>query len=176
MAAKLPIELSNGEITLREPNMVAERTRRPIMTQMGRMGEVAEAAEAATTENARRLAAGEEVSTKLPELELMSELYDYNDLIAVAMIRAWTYKGVKDEAGLWTFDPDADDATIMPITAEALAGLPGGDYDAILKITAPYALELVPSFGVDPDPKVGTGSSSESNGLSTAELQILDTP
>lgn len=68
-------------------------------------------------------------------------LYAFNDLVAVAVISEWS----------WDF----------PVSLDGLLDLPAGDYDAVLKITAPLVSDLMPSFEPDPDADSPTVPSDE---------------
>ena len=63
---------------------------------------------------------------------------EFNDLLAVALVEEWSF--------------DA------PITVEGLLELPGRTYDDVRRLVTPFLGELIPDFGVDPDPKATTGS------------------
>ncbi len=166
----------NGWIELRDPRLVAEKHRRPIMAQMAEMGKVAESAEKAVelAKIAEETGDTSGLASSVDD-DVMDALYRYNDRVALALIRKWSYTGVPDENGVWEFTGDEGDK-IIPVRLETLPCLPGEDYDAILKVTAPKALELMPSFGVDPNPKATTESSDESGGHSAAESPTPDIP
>jgi hypothetical protein len=72
------------------------------------------------------------------QLQFFSE---WNDALAIALIENWSFG---DE-----------------VTLDALLDLPGGTYDEIRNITAPYVSELMPSFGPTDDPKAPTEHSNE---------------
>jgi len=166
----------NGWIELREPRLVPEKLRRPIMSQMADMGKVAQQADDAVKAAELRAQLGEPGGVVGIDDELMQALYRYNDLIAVALVREWSFKGKPNphDNGAWEFTGVAEDRFI-PISMETLGTLPGEDYDAILKIVSPMAMELMPSFGVDPDPKATIGNSDESAGHSVEESPTQST-
>jgi hypothetical protein len=74
----------------------------------------------------------------------LSNLFGLNDLIAVALVAGWSFA--------------------HPITLDGLLELSGSAYDDILKAVAPKTIELMPNFGVDPDPKVPIENSDDSLG------------
>ena len=109
-------EIGDGWVELRDPKHVSERNRRPIIAKATSMKAVAD-----------RVTSDDESFT---EDEFLS-LYAFNDLVAVALIREWSFD--------------------VPVTLDGLLDLPAGDYDAVLKLTAPLVTELMPSFEPDPD-------------------------
>ena len=80
------------------------------------------------TAAARAVGGGTEVS----EDEILA-LFSFNDLVAIALI------------GEWSWD--------SPITTEGLLDLPSHTYDEVLRLTAPFLIDLMPSFEVDADPE-----------------------
>jgi len=68
--------------------------------------------------------------------EDMNQLQVLNDLVAIALVSKWSF--------------EAD------ISLDGLLDLPSGSYDELLAIVAPQVGELMPNFGVNPDPKVLT--------------------
>lgn len=83
-----------------------------------------------------------DVDFRRPTAEQLDKLNDANDLLAVILISSWS------------FDDD--------VTVEAIADLPGPDYDEILRLVAPMFMKVCPSFQVDPDPDSPTSPSSSS--------------
>jgi hypothetical protein len=71
----------------------------------------------------------------------LSSLFGLNDLIAVALVSSWSFE--------------------HPVTLDGLLELSGAAYDDILRIVAPKTAELMPNFGVNPDPKALTENSSD---------------
>lgn len=65
----------------------------------------------------------------------------FNDLLAIAMIDEWSFP--------------------HPITLEGIQELPSRTYDEIRNTVAPFVSELIPDFGVNPDPKAITENSTE---------------
>jgi hypothetical protein len=120
--------VNDGWVLLRDPRLVSERSRRPIIAKMTTMQAVAEKV------------TGE--GTTVDEAEF-NALYAFNDLVAIALIKEWSWD--------------------VPVTIDGLLDLPAADYDAILKITAPLVSELMPSFSPDGanDPESPTVPSVE---------------
>ena len=114
-------EVPNGWIQIRDPKTITERMRRPIIARASNMSALVD------------LADGE---APLSDVEKMLE---FNDLVAVTMIAAWS------------FDGDVNVDTLLDLEVET--------YDAIQKKTSEYVSQLMPSFEVDPDPLVITESS-----------------
>ena len=63
---------------------------------------------------------------------------EFNDLVAVAMISEWSFE--------------------FPVSLDGMLDLPSKTYDDIRKVVSPYINELIPDFGVDPDPKATSDS------------------
>jgi len=76
--------------------------------------------------------------------EMLTFFSEFNDLLAVAMISEWSFD--------------------LPVSVDGLLDLPSKSYDDIRQAVAPFIHQLIPNFGVDPDPKVTTASSPESDG------------
>ncbi len=121
--------VGSGWVTLRDPKMVPERLRRPIMAQAASIQQVAR--ELTTSIDTDSMASKESVLS----------LYDFNDLVAIALISAWSW--------------DA------PVTVESLQDLPGSEYDEIQKLVSPLIGELMPNFEPDPAADSPTGPSVE---------------
>ena len=68
-------------------------------------------------------------------IDLLSE---FNDLLAVAMVEKWSFSDV--------------------VSVEEMLDLPSRTYDDIRQAVAPFVNDLIPDFGVDPDPKATTDS------------------
>lgn len=68
--------------------------------------------------------------------EALSFFSEFNDLVALAMIEEWSFD--------------------LPITLDGLLDLPSKAYDDVRKAVTPFVPELIPDFGVDPDPKATT--------------------
>lgn len=110
-------KIGEGWVVLRNPLHVAERYRRPIIAKATSMQR---AAEKVTSE----IESGDGIS----EEEFLS-LYAFNDLVAVALIKEWSW-------------PQA-------VSIDGLLDLPAKDYDEVLKLTAPLVTQLMPSFEPD---------------------------
>lgn len=138
---------SGATVTLRAPKDVPEYLRRPVtkaFMQMQRLNDTeAEAAEAAAAADAdaasdapalskaeRRALRDEQVAALEEALDFSSNL---NDLVAVALIEAWSLP--------------------REVSVESIQQLAGQDYDALRNEVAPMLLELIPDFGPDPEPE-----------------------
>jgi hypothetical protein len=121
--------VGSGWVMLRDPKMVPERLRRPIMAQAASIQQVA-----------RELTASIDTDSAASKESVLS-LYDFNDLVAVALISAWSW--------------DA------PVTVESLQDLPGSEYDEIQKLVSPLIGELMPNFEPDPAADSPTEPSAE---------------
>lgn len=108
---------ADGWVVLRDPQHVAERYRRPIIAKATSMQR---AAAKVTSE----IESGEGIS----EDEFLN-LYAFNDLVAVALVKEWSWS--------------------QAVSIDGLLDLPAKDYDEILKLTAPLVTELMPSFEPD---------------------------
>ena len=107
-------EVNDGWVELRDPKHVSERNRRPIIAKATSMKALADKIDAEEFNEAE-----------------FNALYSFNDLVAVALISAWSWD--------------------VPVTVDGLLDLAASDYDAILKLTAPLVSDLMPSFEPDPE-------------------------
>lgn len=124
--------VGDGWVMLRDPKKVAERYRRPIIAKATAMQRAAE-----------KVRAEADSGMDLSEDEFLA-LYQFNDLVAVALIESWSWD--------------------MPVSLEGLLDLPAVDYDEILRVTAPMITDLMPKFEPDMennDPESPTESSVE---------------
>jgi len=111
-------EVYSGWIELREPNLVPERLRRPVF---------------------EKSVSGQSLIEEGKDLDeqAMKFFSEFNDLLAIALISAWSFEGA--------------------VSLEGLMDLPSKTYDDIRKVVTPFVAELIPDFGADPeDPKVIT--------------------
>lgn len=108
------IDVPNGWVELRDPKAVSERLRRPIMAKATQLSAAAGEAE------------GGVVSS-----DSLTGMFEFNDLLAVALIKQWSFT--------------------EPITTDGLLDLPTVTYDAIQKIVAPLLSDLMPSFEATPE-------------------------
>jgi len=109
-------EVYSGWVELREPNLVPERLRRPIF---------------------EKSISGQSLVEDGAELDesQMKFFSEFNDLLAIAMISAWSFDGA--------------------VSIEGLMDLPSKTYDDIRKVVTPFITDLMPDFGDNPDdPKV----------------------
>lgn len=124
------VTVGDGWVILRDPKQVSERNRRPIIAKATMMQRAA-----------FRVQEGIQGDGLVPEDEFLA-LYEFNDLVAVALIQEWSWD--------------------MPITVDSLLDLPSTTYDEVLKVTAPLVTDLMPSFEPDvDDPNSPTGPSVE---------------
>ena len=119
-------DIEGGWVVLRDPKEVPERLRRPILAKASKIGTQAQA-----------LANGDESGV---DEDTISGMFEFNDLLAIALIKEWSF--------------DA------PVTVDNLLDLPANSYDAIQKVVAPLLEPLMPSFSVEDssDPKAPTDS------------------
>lgn len=118
-------EFEGGWVVLRDPKQVKEKHRRPIIAKGGEMQGAA-------------VRVSEEGGSD--ERDLLA-LYEFNDLVAVALIEEWSFD--------------------LPITTESLGELPASAYDKVLALTAPLIAGMMPSFEPTPDPDSPTVPSGE---------------
>ena len=124
----MKINVTGGWIDLREPEEVPEKLRRPII-KMSVSG-------VPFAEDWNDLFENPE-NANAESLEAMLDYGSrFNDLVAMAFIRQWSFE--------------------LPISIDALGDLPGKVYDEIANACKPLISNLMPSFEVDPDPKVIT--------------------
>jgi hypothetical protein len=117
------VDVFNGWVDLRDPELVPERLRRPVVqASISAVGLADIDIEA--PENAEKVAS------------VIGFFSEFNDLVAVAMLEAWSFDSV--------------------ISVASLQDLPGRTYDNIRVAVAPFISKLLPDFGVDPDPKAIT--------------------
>ena len=117
------VNVTGGWVILREPELVPERLRRKLVNLS-----VQGAPLVADLEN-----------KKTPESNDIEFIEDFNDNLALALVKEWSFE--------------------FPISKDGLLDLPGPVYDEIQKLCAPLVRRLMPNFGVDPDPKVTTENS-----------------
>lgn len=123
-------ELQGGWVELRNPRDVPEKLRRPILMRSASMQKAAAAIAEVGVENAA------DVITE----DTLESMFDFNDLVVVALVSEWS----------WGY----------PITVEGLGELAGGTYDQLRELVSPMASELMPNFETNPDPVSPTEPSS----------------
>jgi hypothetical protein len=117
--AKMRTEVFNGWVELRDPDLVPERLRRPVFEKSIKASQIAE-----------------DFETDPTVLSFFSEL---NDVLAVALISAWSFGDV--------------------ITVDTLQDLPARTYDDVRKAVSPLISRMIPDFGDDViDPKATTAN------------------
>ena len=107
------VDVPGGWITLRDPKKVKERDRRPILAKASQLRS----------------------SMDSESVDLVGA-YELNDLVAVALIEAWSWD--------------------VPVSIESLTDLETASYDAIQRATAPMLSAMMPSFEPTPDPESPT--------------------
>lgn len=120
------VDVAGGWVELRDPKTVSERLRRPVMAKASQLASVVS-----------------EVSKGEARIEgdSLTGMYEFNDLVAVALISEWSFE--------------------QPLTVDGMLDLPSATYDEIQKIVAPMFNQLMPSFEADPDPASPTVPSGE---------------
>lgn len=116
--------------TLRDPELVPERLRRPIAKTLMRTVSVEEG----DGTSPRPLAEGEGPPKPKFDAEALDKLDELNDLLAVALVTDWTLPG--------------------PVTLAAVQDLPARDYAFLRSKVAPHATKMLPDFDEpsdDPD-------------------------
>jgi len=123
--------IEGGWVDLRDPKAVPERLRRPILQRASEMANQVQAVADVGVENA----------ASVVDPAALDAMFEFNDLLVVAMVEAWSFGDT--------------------ITVDSVMDLPGGTYDAIQKLVAPYINDLMPSFEISTDPVSPTEPSSE---------------
>lgn len=124
----MKVNVTGGWIEIREPKEVPERLRRPIV----------ELTMAGVPLQPHMEAMQNDPSSVDPEI--MTQFFQYsgkfNDKAIIALVKEWSF-------------PD-------PVSEESILDLPSAVFDEIQTAIAPFISELLPNFGVDPDPKATT--------------------
>jgi len=68
--------------------------------------------------------------------EAMVFFSEFNDLLAIAMVESWSFDS--------------------PVSIDGLLDLDKKTYDEIRSLVSPFVQQLMPDFGISPDPKVTT--------------------
>lgn len=121
---------SGFTFTLRLPQAVPERLRRPVAAKLVELAKAFEPVSDGTSDQA-------DTSDWSLSPEDLERADDLNDLLALALILSWSAE--------------------VPITLEALLDLPAGDYAAIRAAAAPQVVKMMPDFTPTPEP--GTPST-----------------
>lgn len=121
---------SGGHAELRDPKLVPERLRRPVMrTYVTFLALFVDEVDGDGRPITDKLGRPVKSPPTTPEaLDVASEL---NDVLALALI------------GSWSFD--------TPPSLEALQDLPGADYDAVRAAVSPLLQAVLPDFGPSGD-------------------------
>ena len=92
-----------------------------------------------STRGARFATLGDVDPSEMSEQDMegmTSFMSEFNDAIAICLISQWSFD--------------------IPVTKDGLLDLPASIYDEIIRHCTPLVSRLMPSFGVDPNPKVPT--------------------
>lgn len=121
----------DGWADLRDPKMVPEKKRRPVVEAMTKAGQSLDvsAIKDASEDELEALA--------MQQGSGVFQMLDVADLAAVALIEKWGYE--------------------MPVDLDSIGELPGAVVDALRAAVMPLIGDMFPSFEPDPDPKAPTG-------------------
>jgi hypothetical protein len=124
----MKVNVTGGWIEIREPKEVPERLRRPIV----------ELTMAGVPLQPHMEAMQNDLTAVDPDVltQFMQYSAKFNDKAILALVKEWSF-------------PD-------PVSEESIMDLPAGVFDEIQEAIAPFISELLPNFGVDPDPKATT--------------------
>jgi hypothetical protein len=135
---------SGFTFTIREPADVPERLRRPVAAKLMQIGKTGDAAKRAADLDKLRLVAdgfaAADIADDLTAGFDLTDADDLNDLLAVALLSAWSL-----------VDPTS--LAQVPIGLEALRDLSQRDYSAIRTAVAPFITQMLPDFSPSPDPE-----------------------
>jgi hypothetical protein len=126
------IDITGGWIEYRDPEDVPERLRRKVVNMSGTATKLAGRLMNLDLEDPSSF---EGVEITADDMEFLSS---FNDAVAMCLVVAWSFD--------------------QPVTEEGLVELPKSVYDRIVGYCRDKVPALMPSFGVDPDPKAPTGS------------------
>ena len=121
--------VTGGWVELRDPKLVPERLRRPIVTRASDIGS-----------KAREIAdAGVDQAASMVDAATLTGMFEFNDLLVVALVKEWSFESA--------------------ITVDGLLDLPGGVYDELQRIVTPLLSDVMPSFEPAQEPDSPTESS-----------------
>lgn len=162
---ELKVLPSGKSVTLRHPDDVSERLRRPIRQAMLRVrGEIMEAGRNAASAWQNATTPEEKKAAETTMMALPSQMTEDEreadalgtDLGIVALVEGWEYE--------------------QPISVEGLLDLPGRDYDALRKLVQPLVNDLFVDASPDPNPGAPTGGSNGSATHSTEAARTTSLP
>jgi len=146
------VEIPGGSVLLRDVEQVPERLVRPVRSAATRMTRLTAAVGELPADRADltedQLVA---IAAKIPD-DVMEDMWDLNDLLALAMVAEWRVVEPLDGAQ-------------PPVTLEALLELPKRQYDAVQKAVSPYLNDLMTDFSPSPEPDSPTEPSDASAGV-----------
>lgn len=139
MSTTLPLP-GGGTATLRDPQLVTERHRRPVTRLQMRLaassvGDLLTASAAQPTpESEEAFAAAAKSVLGSDDFQLLDEV---NDALVVALVE--------------TVQLTPDAPVLQGLTLDSLLDLPGSVYDVLRREAAKHVAELIPSFAISPD-------------------------
>lgn len=122
-------DVAGGWVELRDPKEVPERLRRPILLKGNTIAKQSAA-----------IADGSVEASNIDE-DTLAGMFDFNDLLAIALIAGWSFS--------------------EPITVEGLGNLPGKTYDSVQRLVAPLITDVMPDFEPSPEEDSPTVPSDE---------------
>jgi hypothetical protein len=124
----MKVNVTGGWIEIRDAKEVPERLRRPIV----------ELTMSGVPLQPHMEAMQNDLASVDPAVvaQFMQYSAKFNDKAILALVKEWSF-------------PD-------PVSEESIMDLPAGVFDEIQTAIAPFISELLPNFGVDPDPKATT--------------------
>lgn len=125
---------SGGWVTFRDPESVTELQRRPVKRIQIRIG---------FDKQVQAAVDGSGSAAELSDAQV-DLLNDYVEAITLTLIDGWSFE--------------------KPVSKDALQGLNGHDYDAILKAAEKHRATLMPTDDPTPDPASPTVPSADSSG------------
>lgn len=137
----LRVELPKGQwATLKDPEDVTERARRPVLDAQDRMNACLVSC-GLTQEELEAAAKGDQdnaiaVGVKMLATDFQRYQHDAERLLLVALLHEWSYG--------------------TPITEDTVQDLPGRAYDQLLEAATPLMKVLSPNFEPDTDPNSPT--------------------
>ena len=116
------IVVPNGWVKVRDPKMVPERLRRPIMARASGMQSTVQELVNQGVPLTEEVVAAANVD--------VTQMYEFSDLLIVALISEWSFGEV--------------------INVETVLDLPVATYDKLQSLVSDMVIDLMPSFEPDP--------------------------
>jgi hypothetical protein len=113
---------SGMTFTLRTPDQVPERLRRPVTRKLLEFAKSLDSGDGLTEES---------IDAGTLDPTVLAEADELNDLLAVALIPSWSLE--------------------VPVSLEAVMDLPGADYNEIRRAVAPFLTQMLPDFSPSPE-------------------------